>query len=321
MTTLIKTTAVVSSFLLAVSLWGYASAFVTGKTSAGDILLWSDQTIINATILTMAVMIFSRRLELLWIPILLSAGEAVYDNRILISGLHSILIRSDTYASLLGRHGTGQVNPQYAMLTAYLAAFLCLAGTVLIPKRRSFDRVLVLVHAVSVFATFTLFHAFLMAGIHHDTENEGRALKAALLSDNFETQCRVLDLECSIVWDSDAKEGNLGGVDPLAVRTVADIARQGIDVARPFVWDGAVDDEASRTTFFIIGVGKDPQGFRIARSRGPYEEATEFEGLRYSAQAAAAHATWFAMLCGLVWVHRRHSRTKVRRVFSEDSFR
>ncbi|MNU27326.1 hypothetical protein D3C71_157120 [compost metagenome] len=318
-----KIAAVVALVALGSSIWEHAESYLSGAQSAGDILLWADQTIINTGILIMAVMAFSRRLELIWIPILVAAGEAMYDGRLLISGLHSILIMSDTYRDLFGRHGTGQVNPQYAMLTAYLLAFLALSATSFRRGRRSFDRVLVLVFSASVVATFSLFHTFLMVGIKHEAAAEGRALTAALSSPSgdFERQCRILSLDCATVDADDLVAGNLSHVDPLALRTLTDIASQGIDVSRPFVWDGAVDDDASRTTFFIIGVGRGEEDYRIARSRGPYEEATELEGLRYSAQAFAAHATWFGMLCGIVWIHRRHARPRVRKVFSDESFR
>lgn len=322
MTKLIRAATALSTILFAVSVWGHFSAYVAGKTSAGDILLWADQTIINTAILVMAVMVFSRRLEIMWIPILVAAGEAMYDGRLLIAELHSILIVSDTYRDLFGRHDTGQVNPQYAMLTAYLLTFIALSATSFRRGRRSFDRVLVLVFSASVIATFSLFHTFLMVGIKHEAAAEGRALTAALSSSSgdFERQCRILGLDCATVDVDDVVAGNLSRVDPLARRTLADIASQSVDMSRPFVWDGAVDD-ASRTTFFIIGVGRGEEDYRIARSRGPYEEATELEGLRYSAQAFAAHATWFVMMCGIVWVHRRHARPKVRRVFSDESFR
>jgi hypothetical protein len=319
----IKIAAILAFLAIGHSAWEHADDYLTGSASIADVLLWADQTIINTAILTMGVMVFSRRLEMIWIPILVAAGEAMYDGRLLISGLHSILIMSDTYRDLFGRHGTGQVNPQYAMLTAYLLAFLALSMTSFRRGRRSFDRVLVLVFSASVIATFSLFHTFLMVGIKHEAAAEGRALTAALSSSSgdFERQCRILSLDCATVDVDDVVAGDLSRVDPLALRTLTDIASQGIDVSRPFIWDGAVDDDASRTTFFIIGVGRGEEGYRVARSRGPYEEATEFEGLRYSAQAFAAHATWFAMLCGIVWIHRRHARPKVRKVFSDESFR
>lgn len=318
-----KIAAVVAIVSLGSSIWEHAERFLSSAQSPGDILLWADQSIINTTILIMGVMILSRRLEMIWIPILVAAGEAMYDGRLLISGLHSILTLSDTYKDLFGRHDTGQVNPQYAMLTAYLLAFLALSVTIFRRGMRSFDRVLVLVFSASVIATFSLFHTFLMVGITREAAAEGRALTAALStpSGDFERQCRILSLDCTTVTGDDVSAGELARVDPLARKTLADIASQDIDVSRPFVWDGAVDDDASRTTFFIIGVGKGGEGYRIARSRASYEEATEFEGLRYSAQAFAAHATWFGMLGGIVWIHRRHARPKVRKVFSDESFR
>jgi hypothetical protein len=319
----IKIAAIIALLAFGSSAWGHVGDYLDGAASVGDILLWADQTIINTAILVMAVMVFSRRLELIWIPILVAAGEAIYDGRVFISGLHSILVMSDTYTGLFGRHGTGQVNPQYAMLAAYAAAFVALSAVIASRGRRSFDRTLVLVFAASVMATFTLFHSFLMVGIKREAADEGRVLVAALSSspEDFRRQCRILSLDCATVTTDDVAAGDLSRVDPLALRTLTDIASQGIDVSRPFVWDGAVDDDASRTTFFIIGVGRGEEGYRIARSRGPYEEATEFEGLRYSSQAFTAHATWFAMLCGLVCIHRRHARPKIRLVFSDESFR
>jgi hypothetical protein len=318
-----KIAAIIALLAFGSSAWGHVDDFMDGSASVGDILLWADQTVINTAILIMAVMVFSRRLELIWIPILVAAGEAIYDGRVFISGLHSILVMSDTYISLFGRHGTGQVNPQYAMLTAYATAFAALSAVIASRGRRSFDRSLVLVFAASVIATFTLFHTFLIVGIKHEAAAEGRVLGAALSSSSgdFERQCRALGFDCASVTPDEVAAGDLSSVDPLAVRTLTDIASQGIRLDKPFVWDGAVDDDASRTMFFIMGVGRGEEGYRIARSRAPYEEATEFEGLRYSAQAFAAHATWFAMLCGLVWIHRRHARPKVRRVFSDESFR
>jgi hypothetical protein len=323
MSKFLKAVAGLSTILIGASIWSHASTWMSGATTFSDIMLWADQTIINTTILMMVAMLASRRLELLWIPILIAAGEAMYDGRLLIFGLHSILTMSDTYKDLFGRHGTGQVNPQYAMLTAYLVAFLTLSSTIVQRGRRSFDRVLVLVFAASVIATFSLFHTFLLAGIKHAAAAEGRALSAALSSSSgdFERQCRILGFDCTTVSHQEVAVGDVARVDPLAVRTLTDIASQGIRLDKPFVWDGAVDDDASRTTFFIIGVGMSEEGYRVARSRGPYQEATEFEGLRYSAQAFAAHSTWFAMLCGLVWIHRRHARPKVRGVFSDESFR
>lgn len=319
----IKIAAIIALLAFGSSAWEHVADYLTDAASAGDILLWADQTIINTAILIMAVMVFSRRLEMIWIPILVAAGEAMYDGRVLISGLHSILILSDTYKDLFGRHGTGQVNPQYAMLAAFLVAFLALSATIAPRRRRSFDRVLVLVFSASVMATFMLFHTFLMVGIKYEAAAEGRALTAALSSSSgdFERQCRSLKLDCAAVSADEIAAGEVSRVDPLAVRTLTDIASQGIRLDTPFIWDGAVDDDASRTTFFIIGVGRGEEGYRIARSSAPYEEITEFEGLRYSTQAFAAHATWFAILCGLVWIHRRHARPRVRRVFSDESFR
>jgi hypothetical protein len=318
-----KIAAIIALLSLGSSAWGHGDGYLDGTHSAGDILLWADQTVINTAILIMGVMVFSRRLEMIWIPILAAAGEAMYDGRVLISGLHSILLMSDTYVGLFGRHGTGQVNPQYAMLAAYAVAFVALSAVTVSRSRRSFDRTLVLVFAASIIATFSLFHTFLMAGIKHAAAAEGRALSAALSSSSgdFERQCRILGFDCTTVSHQEVAAGEVARVDPLAVRTLTDIASQGIRLDKPFVWDGAVDDDASRTTFFIIGVGMSEERYRVARSRAPYEEATEFEGLRYSAQAFAAHATWFAMLCGLVSIHRRHARPKVRRVFSDESFR
>ncbi len=314
---------VLSTTLIGAAIWNHADAWMSGGTSFADIMLWADQTIINTTIMMMIVMIMVRHLELIWVPILISVGEAIYDNRILISGFHSMLLYADIYRDLLGRHATKQVNPQYAMVIAYLVSFVALASVCSSRARRSFDRALVLVVAASIIATFTLFHTFLMVGIKHEAAAEARALTAALSSSSgdFERQCRILGFDCATVSPAEVATGEMSRVDPLAGRTLTDIASRGIMLDKPFVWDGAVDDDASRTTFFIIGIGRSEEGYRIVRSRVPYEEATEFEGLRYSTQAFAAHATWFGMLCGIVWIHRRHARPKVRKVFSDESFR
>mgnify|MGYP001339335337 CR=1 FL=1 len=323
MTKFLKIAAIFATLTVASSAWGHLANYFAGVESFGDIMLWADQTIINTTILTMAVMIISRRLEMIWIPILLAAGEIMYDSRLLISGLHSILLMADSYKDLLGRHATMQVNPQYAMVLAYVVSFLALSAICVSRARRSFDRVIVLVMAASIMTTFTLFHTFLMVGISRETASEGRALTAVLSSPaaDFDRQCRSLEFECLTVSHEQVSAGELDSVDPLARHTLKDISSQGVRLDAPFVWDGAVDDDASRTTFFIIGLSSDDNGYRIARSKAPYEEATEFEGMRYSAQALAAHMTWFLMGCGLIAIHRRHARPKVRRMFSEESFR
>jgi len=314
--------AALSILLLGASIWSYADAWMSGDISLSDIMLWADQAIINTTILIMLVMIAFRRLELLWLPILLAVGEAIYDNRILISGLHSLLLQIDTYRDILGRHATRQVNPQYAMVIAYLTSFIVLFTLCLRRKSRSFDRAIVLVMAASIMATFTLFHTFLMMGIAREASSQGRAIHAALVSDaeDFASLCRTLSLECTHHGLENARSGELTAADPLAARTLADLAGQGVRLDKPFVWDGATDDDASRTTFFIIGVGSDDDGYRVARSRESFEAATKFEELRYTSQALAAHATWMLMACGLIAIHRRHARPKVRRAFSDESF-
>ena len=319
---IVPAAAVISTILLGASLWSHAADWLSGRMSMSDILLWADQTVINTTILMMLAVVVSRRLELVWIPILLAAGEAVYDNRVLITGLHSLLLQIDTYRELLGRHATTQVNPQYAMVTAYVVSFTILTGTCILRRWRSFDRAAVLVMAASVMATFTLFHTFLMVGILREAAAEGRAIRTALVTESsaFETTCGTLGLECSQFTLAAVASGE-ADADPLAATTLSDLARQGTRLAEPFIWDGATDDDASRTIFFIIGVASDAEGFRVARSRMHYEEATKFEELRYTAQALAAHATWMGLACALIAIHRRHARPRIRRLFSEESFR
>lgn len=320
---MIKAAAVISTILLGASIWSHVDAWLSSEISFSDMMLWADQTIINTAILTMVTMIISRRLELIWVPILIAVGEAVYDNRILISGFHSLLLQIDAYRDLLGRHATKTVNPQYAMVTAYLIAFIALTVMCLSRARRSFDRTMVLAMSASIMATFILFHTFLMIGIVREAASEGRGMHAALSSsqEDFQRLCLSLELECSSVTSSDILSRNISGADPLAIRTLTDIARQGGRLNKPFIWDGATDDDASRTTFYIIGVGSGDEGFRIARSRKHFEAATKFEELRYTAQALAAHATWMLMAIGLIAIHRRHARPKVRQIFSNESFR
>lgn len=318
-----KAAAALSTILIAASIWSYAVAWMSGAISLSDIMLGADKAVLNTTILTMLVMIAFQRLELVWLPILLAGGEAIYASQILISGLHSMLLQIDAYRDLLGRHATRQVNPQYAMVIAYVTCFLVLFALCLRRASRSFDRTVTLVMAASIMATFTLFHTFLMIGISRGAATEGRAIHAALVSDaeDFAPLCRTLSLECTHHGFEDARSGELASLDPLAAHTLADLAAHGTRLEIPFVWDGATDDDASRTTFFIIGIGSDGAGYRVARSRESFEAATRFEELRYTTQALAAHATWMLMAFGLIAIHRRHARPKVRRAFSDDSFR
>ncbi|NTF18196.1 hypothetical protein G6L37_07235 [Agrobacterium rubi] len=323
MITTLKAVAALSMMLLGASTWGYVASWISGEISFSDMMLWADQTIINTTIVMMLTMIAFRRLELIWVPILIAIGEMIYDNRILISGLHSLLLQIDTYRDLLGRHATRQVNPQYAMVAAYLLSFIALLAVCINRARRSFDRTMVLVMAASIMATFALFHTFMMVGISRQASSEGRAIHAVLVSDEeaFPRLCQTLVLECSRHTRQRLTAGNVSTVDPLALRTLSDLAKQGARLDKPFIWDGATDDDASRTTFFIMGVGSDDEGYRVARSRTNYEAATKFEELRYTTQALMAHAVWMLIAVGLIAIHRRHARPKVKRLFSDESFR
>lgn len=313
---------IVGTILLLTTVLGHLQSWVLGVNHGAKLMLWADQTIINATILVMIAALFRPRLDLAWIPLLIFFGEILYDQKIFLDGLHPVLLSIDLYREALGRHATGVVNPQFAMLLVY---FLCWAALAIVCVRRayrSFDRVIVLVAATSVAATFVLFHGLMMTGISRLAISEGRVIAAALKSDepSFKNICASLRLECSTHAAGEVASGNLASIDPLATNTVQDLARQGRVLTEPYVWDGATDDDASKTTFFIIGVATTDEGYRIARSRTNFEEETKFEEFRYTLPALVAHATWMALSLLLIAIHRRHTRGTVRKLFSAQSF-
>ena len=300
--------------------WTYAGYASTGVIEWHDAFLWLDQTFVNSMIFAMLAAVLLRSIPLFMFPVVVCVGEYVYNSRLLVGGLHGMLYSVPFYQEFFARHGTGLVNPQYGMIVAYVAVFAALLVTMFRKRWRTFDRFMALVCSLSVVVTFTLFHTYLQIAIEKATAREEKRIAYALSAADFAARCRDLDVICETVPRADVlARPETFQVDERARRTLVDVAKQGIDLREPFTWNGATDNNLSRTTFFAMGIAATSDGYVVGRSGKEFQMEMKFESLRYSLQASVAHVTWFLILVVLTWIHRLHVRKKVRQAFAWDA--
>lgn len=314
----------IASFLLfALNAFGTIEYLIEKGWTLTEFSLWIDQSIINAIIVLMAYMCSSRGFRFFMLPIILVLGEILYDKMFLIKNFHSFLNEFDAYRWAFGRHENNVVNPQYGMLVAYFLIFTVLLFLVSIRKHRTFDRMMTVVLAASVIATFTLFHVFLVLGINSAISVEKRALASIYAggSATFQQQCNALRAKCYVI-SKDAPTVDMKtveAIDPVIARTVKDIAERGIQLRTPYLWSETTLLHG-KSLFWVAAVATAHDDIYLAVSGEDFNGAVHAEELQFEFQSVAAHATWLLIFLGLVAIHRKHSRKTVRKFLPPDAF-
>ncbi|TLX16302.1 hypothetical protein [Rhizobium sp. MHM7A] len=288
-----------------------------------EFALWIDQTIINAIIVLMVYMCASRGFRFFMLPTILVLGEILYDKMFLIKDFHSFLNEFDTYRWAFGRHANNVVNPQYGMLVAYFLVFAVLLTLVLIRKHRTFDRMMTVVLAASVIATFTLFHVFLVLGINSAISVEKRAMASIYAGGSaaFQQQCDALHAKCYVISKDaptvDMKTGET--IDPVIARTMEDIAERDIQLRTPYLWSETTLLHG-KSLFWVAAVATAHDDIYLAVSGDDFNAAVHAEELQFEFQSVSAHVTWLLIFLGLVVIHRKHSRKTIRKFLPPDAF-
>ncbi len=300
------------------------ASYLRGDWTGITYLLWFDQTILNTMIAAMLLLWFRPNVPLIMLPAMLFVGEAIYSGNWLIGTLHSLLSSLEVYHQLLGRHATRVVNPQYAMLIVYATAWLGLLVTVITKRTRSFDRLLCMISAAAIMATFTLFHVFLIGGLGHAIDREKEVVAAALQTSddtNFRNGCDSLMLRCQVLdRTGDLKDIETG--EPPAKgpqRTITDIIASGATFTRPFVWSEQQAAGDGKNTF-VAGIVATRDRLFLAMSGDRFAETVDYEGERFIIQSLAAHVTWFLIFVAITGIHRKVARPKVRKVLGPNAF-
>lgn len=312
--------AVAAAILFAAQVCSSIGSVVSGGWRMDDLLLWIDQTVINAVLAIMAWLLLRRHFSILVLPVALVVGEAVYDGGLLIGGLHGLLEKTSVYREFFGRHSTMEVNPQYGMLVVYGALLAALMVSQFFRRWRTFDRMLAAVCATSILCTFALFHVFLIGGIANAVAQEKRLLSTTFAGD-FLPACGRIGATCQIV-DRQHPEQDDGGtpVDPAARKTVADVAAGGRVLDGAFMWSGSSSRDATRTRFYVFAVATRGQDILLARAGAPFEDAVRYERLRFTAQSVAAHVTWLLIFVVVSSVHAGRVRPAARRFVGRRGF-
>lgn len=297
-----------------------AASVGSGEWRTDDLLLWIDQTVINTMLVILAWMLLRRHFSMLFLPVALLAGEAVYDGGLLIEGLHGLLEKMPAYREILGRHSTMEVNPQYGMLVVYCALLAALVVSQFFRRWRTFDRMLAAVSATSIVCTFALFHVFLIGGIQNAVRQEERLLSVTLEGD-FLSGCRRVGAACQIVHRDSPEVDDQGiPVDPVARKTVADIAAGGRALVDPFMWYGSTSKDVARTRFYVFAVATRGEDILLARGGASFEDTVRYERLRFTVQSVAAHVTWLIIFVVVSSVHAGRIRPAVRRFVGSGGF-
>jgi hypothetical protein len=310
---------------LGLNTWSIADFMGDRGSQLADYLLETDQILINSMLVAMAVMVFRRNLGLFLIPAIILAGTLVYDRMLLIGGVHSFLDGFEFYHAAFGRHSIRVVSPQYGMIVTYAALLLVLLGFVCVRRTRSFDRMMAVIAAASIMATFTLFHVFLLAEIRMAIESETRVVASVFPPDD-ETlvagRCEALKLLCFTVSRSNVDMDRDTGeeIDRNIVRTLDAIATQNVHLEKPWTWSEQtiVHDV---TTFWVAAAmtyGSDE--ILLAVSGPDFDRVTDGLKLQFVSLSVAAHGTWFLILVVLVAIHRKHNRKVVRRAIPPEAF-
>lgn len=312
----------IAALMFGLQAWSSVASTYSGQWRVDDLLLWGDQTVINAVLVVMAWLLLRRHFSVLFLPLALFLGEAIYDGGILIGGLHGLLEELPAYHWAFGRHSTAEVNPQYGMLLVYIGLLTTLLGSQFFRRWRTFDRMLAAVCAISILSTFTLFHVFLLGGIQAAVRQEERVLSTAFVEDGqFRRACVRIGAICQTVERARPDVDDEGRpVDPVAARTVADVAARSAGISAPFMWSGSTSKDAARTRFYVFAVGTTDDHVLLARAGKDFESAVSYERLRFTVQSISAHATWLIIFCLISAVHRKRARQVTRRFVGADGF-
>jgi hypothetical protein len=312
-----------TTLVLVLNTFGTIEFLIEKGWTLTEFSLWIDQTIINAIIVLMIYMCFSRGFRFYMLPSILVLGEILYDKMFLIKDFHSLLNEFDVYRWAFGRHANNVVNPQYGMLVAYFMVFAVLLTFVFIRKHRTFDRMMTVVLAASVIVTFTLFHVFLVLGINSAITVEKRALASIYAggSASFQQQCAALRAKCFMISkDAPMRDMKTGeAIDPVIARTVKDIGERNIQLRTPYLWSETTLLHG-KSLFWVAAVATAHDDIYLAVSGEDFNSAVQAEELQFEFQSVAAHATWLLIFLGLVAIHRKHSRKTIRKFLPPDAF-
>lgn len=310
--------------VLGLNTWNVAT-FMGERGTLADYLLEADQILINAMLVALAVMIVRRNFELFLLPAVILVGQIVYDRMLLVGRLHEFLNGFDLYHAAFGRHSIRVVSPQYGMIVTYAVLFLVLLALVCIRRTRSFDRMITMIAAASIMATFTLFHVFLLAEIRAATESETRVV-SSVFPPGDETlvsgRCEALKLHCFTVSRSDVgRDRDTGAeIDRNIVRTLDAIASQNVRLKKPWSWSEQTIEHDVTTFWVASAMNYVSDDIRLAVSGGDFDKVIDGLKLQFVCLSVAAHGTWFLILVALVAIHRRAHRKAVRRVVPPEAF-
>lgn len=313
----------VSSFVLGLNIYDTVEFIAEKSSGPKAYLLHADQTLINTMIVVMAVMLFLRQFPLYLLPLMLLAGELVYDKMVFIGGLHSFLNEFDLYRNLFGRHANKVVNPQYGMLAAYAVVFIALFCTIWIKRTRTFDRFMTVFVSTSVMGTFILFHTLLIFDVNDAISNETRVVRS-VFSDgagSFARQCEAVKVNCFIVDRKEPTRDRETGmeIDPNIARTLKDIAERSIQLNSIYSWSETTLEHGA-TTFWVAAIATSEKSIYLAVSGDDFDRAVAVAELQFEALSVSAHGTWFLMLIAIMAIHRKHSRKSIRKLLPPDAF-
>lgn len=310
---------------LGLNTWSIADFMGDGGSQLADYLLETDQILINSMIVAMAVMVFRRNLGLFLIPAIILAGSLAYDRMLLIGGVHSFLDGFEFYHAAFGRHSIRVVSPQYGMIVTYATLLLVLLGLVCVRRTRSFDRMMTLIAATSIMATFTLFHVFLLAEIRTAIASETRVV-ASVFPPDGETlvagRCEALKLRCFTVSRANVELDRDTGeeIDRNIVRTLDAISTQNVHLEKPWTWSEQTIVHDATTFWVAAAMTYGSDDILLAVSGPDFDRVTDGMKLLFVGLSVAAHGTWFLILVALVAIHRKHNRKAVRKLIPPHSF-
>jgi hypothetical protein len=317
-------------FLIAVAVlglntWNVAAFMEERGSHLADYLLEADQILINAMLVAMALMIVRRNFELYLLPAVILVGQIVYDRMLLVGCLHEFLNSFDLYHAAFGRHSIRVVSPQYGMIVTYAVLFLVLFALVCMRRTRTFDRMITMIAAASIMATFTLFHVFLLGQIGTAIESETRVV-SSVFHPGDETlvagRCEALKLHCFTVPRSDVGRDRETGaeIDRNIGRTLDAIASQNVHLKKPWSWSEQTIEHDVTTFWVASAMNYGSADIRLAVSGDDFDRVIDCLKLQFVSLSVAAHGTWFLILVAIIAIHRKHNRKTVRKLIPPQAF-
>lgn len=182
----------------ALAIWGAWSA---GDVLAlGDAWIMAEQSAFHVPLVLAAVAAATGRVGGRALLAAIAAGHWANEFRLLDGHLHGFLESNRLYPAAF-YHGSGSVNVQYAILLLYAVALPWLASAAI--RRRTLDRLFVLLIVTTTLGTTMLFHKVVVESALQGSVEHVRAQKLAAMratqglgADVFRSACRTLDVAC-----------------------------------------------------------------------------------------------------------------------------